>query len=290
MRRTVLSVLVTALALTACGTTKNIETQPSASISETTFNDCVINQGAQTVAPSTGTTFSTKKAGTLLVGSDTAYPPFESIEGGKAVGFDVDLINEIAKRINLKAEIQTAAFDTIFTALASHKYDVVVSAVTIKESRKQTVDFTDAYFKADQSLAVDTSKEPAVKGIDNLVGKKVGVQKNTTGADCADALKKQGKVGEVVAYDEIPTAFSDLSVGRVAAVLNDYPTSKRIVEQRKGSLAITQIIRTKEEYGIAVPKDNPNLREAINKALADMKKDGTYRTIFVRWFETEPPA
>ena len=293
-RKFVMLVAVLALVGAACGKTKNVESpsgSPSATpLAETSFDQCAINQGAQVPAAATGTTFSTKKAGELLVGSDTTYPPFESIEGGKAVGFDVDLITEIAKRLNVTPKIQTAAFDTIFTALAAHKYDVVISAVTIKESRKATVDFADPYFNSDQSIAVDVAKQAEIKGVDQLATKTVGVQKGTTGEDCAKALKGLGKIKEVRSYADIPTAFSDMSAGRIDAVLNDLPTSKRIVEQRSGTLRLVQIIRTKEAYGIAVPKDNPNLRDQINKALAAMKTDGTYKTLFVKWFKTEPPA
>lgn len=257
---------------------------------EVTIDQCVINQGSESVRPATGTTFTTKKAGTLLVGSDTTYPPFESISGGKAVGFDVDLITEIAKRLGLTAAIQTANFKTIFTALASHKYDVVISSVTIKEARKKTIDFTDPYYNSDQSLATDAAKTPEIRGVEDLTGKTVGAQDGTTGKDCADALKAQGKVGDVRAYPDILAAFSDLAAGRIAAIINDLPVSKRIVEERAGGLKIVQIIRTKEQYGVAVPKNNPNLREAINRALAALKADGSYRTLYVKWFKTEPPA
>lgn len=293
-RKFVMLVAVLALVGAACGKTKNVESPTGSAsptpLSETSFSQCTITQGTQAPAAATGTTFTTKKAGELLVGSDTTYPPFESIENGKAVGFDVDLITEIAKRLNLTVKVQTAIFDTIFTALASHKYDVVISSVTIKQKRKDTIDFTDPYMKSDQSIAIDTAKQPDVKGVDDLATKTVGVQKGTTGEDCANALKALGKVKQVRSYSDIPTAFSDMTAGRIDAVLNDLPTSKRIVEQRGGSLRLVQIIRTKEEYGIAVPKNNPNLREAINKALAAIKADGTYKTLFVKWFKTEPPA
>lgn len=292
VRPAVLAAVVLALVASACGKTENIEkpgTGSPAAIPETTFDKCVINQGTQVVRPSTGATFATKKTGELLVGSDTTYPPFESIEGGKVVGFDVDLMNEVGKRLSVTVKFQTADFKTIFTALAAHKFDVVASAVTIKEERKRTIDFTDSYFNADQSLAVDTSKQSAIVTIQDLKGKTVGAQDGTTGLDCANAMKDDGVIATVRSYKDIPTAFSDMSAGRIDAIVNDLPTSKRIVEQRGGTLKIVQIIRTKEAYGIAVPKDNPNLREAINKALADMKKDGAYRTIFVKWFQTEPP-
>lgn len=293
MRKWAAGLIALSFLAAACGKTENVQpnASPSASISEVTVEKCTTNQGTVAPAAATGATFTTKKAGELLVGSDTTYPPFESIEGGKTVGFDVDLVEALAKKLpgTPKVRFQTADFKTIFTALASHKFDVVASAVTIKEERKRTIDFTDPYFSADLSLAVDTSKQATIKTIDDLAGKTVGGQDGTTGLDCANALKEAGKVGEVRAYKDILAAFSDLTAGRIAAIVNDLPTSKKVVEKRGGSLAIVQLIRTREAYGLAVPKDNPNLREALNTALKEIKADGTYKALFVKWFETEPP-
>lgn len=266
-------------------------TGPSAAIAETRLDECVIDQGTQKPAEATGDTFETKEEGVLLVGSDTTFPPFESVEDGQVVGFDVDLMEEIGERIgDLEVEFQTAAFDTIFTALAAGKFDVVISAVTIKEDRKKTVDFTDPYFVADQSLSVRRADRDEIGGIDDLEGKVVGVQSGTTGEDCAkNALKAKDLISDVRAYDTAPEAFSDLQAGRIDAVLVDLPTAQQIVEKREGAVVV-QVIRTSEEYGIAVDKKNPNLREAINEALEEIRSDGTYERIFKEWLGTEPPG
>lgn len=291
--RHVLLVLVFS-ALAACakqGTTSPSPSASSSAMSETTISKCVIDQGSTPAAKATGTTFSTIKPQQLTVGSDTAFPPFESIDKGKAVGFDVDLIDEIGKRIGKpKVEVQSAVFDTIFTALAAGKYDVVISAATIKADRKKNVDFTDPYFTADLSVTVRDKDAATIKGTDDLSGKILGTQSGTTSEDCAkNALKANGKVKDIRSYDTSIDAFTDLSAGRVDAVLIDLPTAKQVVGNRRG-LTIVQVVRTQEQYGIAVSKKNPNLREAINKALAQIKSDGTYRRLFVKWFKTEPPA
>ena len=289
--RTMLLVLAfVALFAAACGT-QTPESQSSAAPApgEATIDKCVIAQGATAPAKATGKAFKTLKKGVLTVGSDTAFPPFESIEKGEPVGFDVDLTNEIAERLGgLEVDYQTAAFDTIFTALAAGKWDMVASAVTIKAERKQTVDFTDPYFTADQSISVTDENADTITGVDDLTGKIVGVQAETTGNDCATALKADGKLADVRSYDTAPDAFTDLAAGRVDAVIVDYPTAKQILENRTGS-RVVQILRTKEEYGFAVSKRNPDLREAINDALAEITDDGTYATLFRKWFKTEPP-
>ena len=290
LRTTIVLFASLAVIATACGTESDDGASSSAAPTETTIAKCVNQLGDTAPAGPTGAAIRTIKSGVLTVGSDTTFPPFESIEGGKAVGFDVDLTNEIGKRIgNLEVQFQTAEFLTIFTALAADKFDAVVSAVTIKADRKKTVDFTDPYYKADQSLSVTDENAGTIKGVDDLEGKVVGVQSGTTGEDCAkNSLKKDGKVADVRSYDTAPDAFTDLTAGRIDAVMVDYPTAKQILEQRNGS-RVVQVVVTKEDYGIAVSKKNPDLRVAINEALADMKADGTYRRLFKKWFKTEPP-
>ncbi len=281
-----------AFAAAACGQESGGPGGGGAELAETTIDSCVIDQGTTAPAEATGGEVKTLNEGKLVVGSDTAFPPFESIENGKAVGFDVELITEIAERIGdgLEVEVQSAAFDTIFTSLAARKFDAVISAVTIKEERKQTVDFTDPYFISDLSLSVREEDVGDIKGVDDLEGETIGVQAATTSEDCAkSALEDKGKVEEVRAYDTIPDAFTDLAAGRVAGVMIDLPTAKQIVEDRTG-ITVVQVIKTQEEYGIAVGKDNPDLRVAINEALKELKDDGTYRQLFVKWFKTEPPA
>jgi ABC-type amino acid transport substrate-binding protein len=293
MGRRTAFVLLAIFALGAGSCANNVPDARSGAgdLTETTLTECVIDQGAIAAAEPTGEEVTTLQEGKLIVGSDTSFPPFESIEDGKAVGFDIDLITEVAERVGgRQVEVQTSAFDTIFTSLAAKKFDVVISAVTIREDRKQTVDFTDPYFKADLSLTVRSQDAGDISGVEDLDGKTVGVQATTTSEDCAkNALEAKGQVAEVRAYETIPDAFTDLSAGRVGGVMIDLPTAQQIVEDRSG-IEVVQVIKTEEEYGIAVSKENPDLRVAINAALSDIRDDGTYRRLFVKWFKTEPPA
>lgn len=288
MRNRAMLVLFAALTIVASACGQETKTAPSGGgeLSEATVEGCEIKQGATPPAEAKGD-LETLQAGKLIVGSDTAFPPFESIEGGEAVGFDIDLIKEIGKRVGEReVEIQSAVFDTIFTSLAARKFDVVISAVTIKDERKETVDFTDPYFKADQSLSV-REDDDSIEGVDTLSGKTVGVQAGTTGEDCAKNVLSDS-VKDVRSYDTAPDAFTDLTAGRVDVVLVDLPTAQQIVKQRTG-VRVIQVIRTQEQYGIAVGKHNPELRVAINSALEEIKADGTYRKLFLKWFKTEPP-
>jgi polar amino acid transport system substrate-binding protein len=292
MRHRIAFVLLASISLlaAACGKEAEKTSGEKSELSETSIPACVTNQGTIAPAAANGGPIELLNQGKLIVGSDTAFPPFESIENGKAVGFDVDLITEIGKRIgNLQVEVQTAVFDTIFTSLAAKKFDVVVSAVTIKEERKRTVDFSDPYYTSDLSLSVRAGNQEKFATVDDLQGQTIGVQAATTSEECAKtALKAKGKIADIRAYDTIPDAFTDLAAGRVAAVLIDLPTARKIAEDRTG-IDVVQVIRTQEDYGIAVGKHAPNLRVAINDALKKMKDDGTYARLFVKWFKTQPP-
>lgn len=221
--------------------------------------------------------------GVLTVGSDVAYPPFE-FEDEKTqeiVGFDVDLIKEIGRRIGLEAKIQPAAFDTIIQALNAKKFDCVVSAMTITEERKKQVDFSDPYIDSNQSLAVYKGSD--IKSLEDLKGKVVGVQRGTTGELKAQELKEKYRIKEIKSYDDTLMAFEDLKAKRIDAIVNDYPVTAYLVK-KDPVFEIVAEIPTGEKYGIAVRKDSKALLEAINKALKEMKEDGTYDAIYKKWF------
>lgn len=293
--RKITGLLVLGLALAACAkSTTGTTGSPSASpIPSINIDKCQTDQGAQPVTPAKGVDYATqlKTQGELHIGSDNAYPPFEEIKPGATtpVGFDVDLYAEVAKRLGLTAKSTTTDFDALFTqSVPNGTFDLGVSAITIKESRKRTVDFTIPYFVADLSLAVNVAKTPAIKTIDDLSGLVLGAQKGTTGEDCAKVLVEQGKAKEVKSYADAALAFQDLGVGRVAAIVNDRPASQGFIEKNT-DLKVVQVISTKEQYGFAISKEKPDLRVKINETLTAMMQDGTYATIYEKWFGTKPP-
>lgn len=232
------------------------------------------------------TTVKTIEPGKLIVGSDVAFPPFEFVDEKtqEIIGFDVDLIKEIGKRIGLEVEIQPAAFDSIIQALNAGKFDCVVSAMTITEERKKQVDFSDPYIDSDQSLAVNKNSD--ISSLDDLKGKIIGVQRGTTGELKAQELKDEYGIKEIKSYDDTLMAFEDLKAGRIDGVINDYPVTAYLVK-RDPVFKIVARIPTGEQYGIAVRKDSKDLLELINKALAEIKADGTYDKIYEKWFGTE---
>ena len=194
-------------------------------------------------------------------------------------------MNEVGKRAGFKPQFQNVTFDGIIQGLGSNLYDSAISAMTITPEREKQIDFSKPYFNADQSLMVQ--KGSKIKSTNDLSGKTVGVQIGTTGAMEANKLKKNGKIGQVRTFDTITDAFSALENGQVDAIINDFPVSAYRAKTSNGSLVIVQTIPTGEQYGIAFPKDS-NLLKPANKALAEIKKDGTYAKLYKKWFGQKP--
>ena len=223
----------------------------------------------------------------ITVASDIAYPPFEFEKKGKPVGFDIDLMREIGKRAGFTPEFQNVTFDGIIPGLGNNLYVAVASAFTITEAREKKVDFSDPYFNADQSLMVQSGSP--IKSVDDIGDGTVGVQLGTTGELKAKEFKEQGKItGEVRTFDTITEAFSALENGQIDAIINDFPVSAYFAETKgSGSLEVVQTIPTGEQYGISLPQDS-DLLEPTNKALEEIKKDGTYAEIYEKWLGEKP--
>jgi ABC-type amino acid transport substrate-binding protein len=222
----------------------------------------------------------------IKVASDIAYPPFEATRGGKPVGFDIDLMREIGRRAGFTPEFQNVTFDGIVGGLQSNLYDAAISAMTITKEREKKVDFSDPYFNADQSLLVQGDSDIASVG--DVGDATVGVQIGTTGADKAQEFKRQGKItGEIRTFDTIEDAFTALENGQIDAIVNDLPVSQDRASESGGRLKIVQVIPTGEQYGIAFPPGS-DLRQPTNKALEEIKQDGTYAKIYKKWIGRKP--
>ena len=225
-----------------------------------------------------------RNRGYLLVGSDVTYPPFEYMENGKPVGFDVDLINLIAVEMGLNgAQIIDTAWDGIFAALKAEKFDIIISSVTITEERQKEMLFSEPYYDSGQIIAV-RKNETRINDENDLVGKVVGVQINTTG-DFA-AQKIQG-IKEIKRYDDIQQAFQDLEIGRIDAILNDLPVNAWFAKER--NVKLVGKLLTVEQYGICARLEDRDLIEEINRALRSLRESGKYNELYLKWFGVLPP-
>jgi polar amino acid transport system substrate-binding protein len=229
-------------------------------------------------------TVPTLEEGVLLIGSDIPYPPFEYREGGTEVGFDMDLIREIADRLGLEVRIVDTDFATIFTQLSTARFDVVIAASTITPKREESVNFSIPYYNSQQSLTVQAGS--GISTVEDLQqGMVVGVQKRTTGE--AWALENVPEGVEVRSFPEGPDGYTALEAGQVDAVINDEPVAIAEIANREG-LELAETIPTGEAYGIAVNPANAELLAAVNDTLEEIVADGTYDAIYAKYGDLPP--
>jgi polar amino acid transport system substrate-binding protein len=217
----------------------------------------------------------------IVVATDATWPPMEYVDENKAiVGFDIDLMNAIAKEAGLEVEYRNVAWDGIFAGLAAGEYDAVISSVTITDERKAQYDFSDPYINAGQIVVVQAGSD--ITGPDALSGHTVGAQLSTTGAF---AVQEMSGV-TLKEYDEVGLAFEDLVAGRIDAVVCDTPVAADFALQREEYSAKLKIVGdsfTEEYYGILVQKGNSDLLAKINKGLAAVQDKGTDKELEEKW-------
>jgi ABC-type amino acid transport substrate-binding protein len=219
----------------------------------------------------------------LTVGSDIPYPPFEQGKPGNYTGFDIELMEAIAEKMGRKAEFTDTSFETIFRDVAQGKFEAVVSAATITEEREKAVDFSNPYYLSEQAVLVKEGSD--IKSLEDLDGKTVAAQQGTTGLELA---KEKLGDSEIRPYPEGPDAVNALKAGTVEGVVIDAPVAQNAVE-KSGGVEIAEKVPTEETYGIAVAQGETELLDEINKALKEVEQDGTYKTIYEKWFHLEPP-
>ncbi|GAA3107030.1 polar amino acid transport system substrate-binding protein [Kribbella aluminosa] len=263
------SVAVFALALSACG------------------NGSGSGGGGQDKAKAAGITL--VKPGKLTVCTHLSYKPFEYKEGTKVVGFDVDLLDLLAKDLGVEQEVISIEWAQVTSGAAydAKKCDMGMGAMTITASRKAAIGISDPYMDATQVLLV--KKGAPYKSLEDLKGKKVGVQADTTGKDYATAASK--KIGfEVVVFNDLALQTNNVKSGRVDAAINDNGALFNFV-QANPDTEVTAEFNTGEQYGFAAKKDDPSgtkLLTRFNGLLTKAKSDGTYNQLFKKWFGVEP--
>jgi polar amino acid transport system substrate-binding protein len=235
------------------------------------------------------------KDGVLTVGSDTSFPPFESMNGAVAEGFDVDLADAIAKEMGLTVDFTSQKFDTLIPQLkAGGTFDVIMSGMTITSDREKEISFSTPYIDSNQSIAVVKGKGFTKVAVGDtaaiqkqMAGKIIGVQSGTTGEAWAKENLKDAK--QITPFDDTLSAFSALQAGKVDAIVNDLPVSAYIVKDPARNMELIAEVPTGEQYGIAIAKTTPDLTKAIDDALAKVKASGEYATIYQKWFGVAPP-
>jgi polar amino acid transport system substrate-binding protein len=221
---------------------------------------------------------SEEKVEKIYVGTNAEFAPFEYLENGKTVGFDMDLMAEISKEIGIEMEIKDMAFDGLLPALQAKKVDMIIAGMTATEERKKAVNFSETYYKANQVI-ITAEDADDISNFEGLKGKKVGVILGFTG----DVVVSEITGVEVKKYNAGYAAIMDLKEGKIDAVVLDGEPAKNFVKNNEG-IKITSAEGEKEEYAMAVYKDNADLLKKINTALTTLKENGTYDKLLKKWF------
>lgn len=218
----------------------------------------------------------------LKIGTNADFAPFEfqDVNGKEYAGFDMDLIRGVAKEMGYKAEIQNINFDGLIPALEAGNIDVIISGMTINDTRKQKVNFSAPYYKSGLTIIVKKDNN-AIKQFADLAGKKVAVQIGTTSA--AEVKKIAGVI--VKEFNSSADTFMELKAGGVDAVVNDRPVNDYYIMKSgvKDVKALPDLL-TAEDYGIAISKKNAELLKKVDEALQKMQKNGEYDKIYKKWF------
>lgn len=216
---------------------------------------------------------------TLIVGTNAEFPPFEYIEQGNIVGFDVDLINEISKIIGKKVEFKNMAFDSLLIAMQAGKINCIISGMTATDERRQYVNFSEPYFVSKQAVIVPEDSD--IQKFEDLKGKKIGVVIGYTGDMVVTDMYKD--TSSITRYEATGQVIMALTAGKVDATVLDMEPAKKYVANNKG-IKVLDTALAEEEYSIALPKDNTALLEELNKALKTLKENGTYDKIYAKYF------
>ncbi len=224
------------------------------------------------------------QSGTLTVCSDIPYEPFDMQEGNEFTGFDGELVNAIADKMGLEVVVKDSSFDGLQSGLSlnSSQCDLVASAMTITPEREENVDFSEPYYDSKQSLLVPAGSD--IKSIDDLAGKKVGVQQGTTGKTYTEENAPES--AEVVSFPSDAEMFPAIKAGQVDALLQDLPVNLQHTEG--GDFEIVEEYDTGESYGFAVREEGSEaLLEEINTQLQALRDSGTYDKLYNKYFSTK---
>ncbi|CAI6084410.1 L-cystine-binding protein FliY [Paenibacillus sp. JJ-100] len=230
-----------------------------------------------------------QSAGVMKVGMMGTYRPYNFLNDQKEMdGFDADIAREVAKRLGVEVEFVSQEFSGLTPSLQAKKLDAIISQMTITDDRKKVLDFSDPYITNQVKIIVREENNDITK-LEDFKGKTIGVG---LGTNDESYLRNEvlPQVGDftIKTYDDVISSLKDLNAGRIDATINNLYALKPIVDANGFKIkAVGEAIKS-DQAGIAVRKDNPELVAALNDALKGMKDDGTYNTIFKKWFGEEP--
>lgn len=234
--------------------------------------------------------------GKLTVATNAEFPPFESLdENNNVVGFDADIIKAVAEKIGMTVEFKNMEFDGVVAAVSSGNCDVAASGLTINAKRSKAVDFSTPYYEGAAQILIVRTNDNVFTGttkadLDNqLKGKKIGVCTGFTGVSYANGDEEWGftkiENATVKTYENISLAITDLKSGTIDTIIMDDKAAKEAAatDNNKNDVKVIDVPLTVESYGIAVQKGNTELKEKIDNALAELKKEGKIDELVKKW-------
>ena len=226
------------------------------------------------------------KDGEITTCTHMPYKPFQFEQGGKIVGFDVDMIDLVAKKLGVKQSIIDTPFEGIQSGedLNARKCDIAAAAMTITPERAEKIAFSAPYFDADQALLV--KKDSGIASLDDLAGKTLGVQSGTTGKAYAEKHAPDG--AQLKDYEDVALELSSVKSGQIPAAINDIPVLLDYVKDNP-ELEVAAQFKTGEQYGFGMKKGtSQKLQQTVNDVIKQAKADGTYDRIYEKWFGAKP--
>ncbi|MGI5958751.1 MAG: transporter substrate-binding domain-containing protein [Massiliimalia sp.] len=232
-----------------------------------------------------------QKAGVLVMDTNAEFPPFEYVSGNEPVGVDIDIAQAIADKLGVELKVENVKFDAALTAVSTGKADLAIAGITVTEERQKSMDFSDPYTTSVQYIIVPEDSDVAV--LEDLAGKKIGVQTGTTGdLICSDQVNGykdddgnevtgclQDTGASVVQYNSALEAATDMKNGKVDAVVIDKLPAENIAKVNEGfkcfELTYNDGETTDEQYAVAMAKGNTELVELVNEVLKEMQEDGS---------------
>jgi ABC-type amino acid transport substrate-binding protein len=228
---------------------------------------------------------STLAPGTLRIGTYFVNPPFEYVSKGAKVGFEVDLMNKIARGLGLAPVFVNTQWETVLREMEHGRYDCIVGGITITPNRERILAWSIPYMTTTLSLVVNRAKTPGIQSIADLKGASVGVQAATTDYDAAIAMQKRGEIRSVKVYpfDRIEEAMADLEAGKIIAVMKVAPVAAWLAAKRPDLRIAAQVPNDPQPLGIGFAKKNSELVMAMNQVIAAMQRDGDLKRLKEKW-------
>lgn len=217
---------------------------------------------------------------TLVMATNAEFPPYEYYDGDDVIGIDVEIAQAVCDELGKELVVEDMAFDSIITSVASGKADFGLAGITITDTRKESVNFSDTYAHASQVVIV--TEDSDITCVDDLTGKTLGVQLGTTG----DIYAGDVEGAAVERYNKGFEAVQAMMTGKIDAVIIDQEPAKAFVAENEG-IKILEEKFTEEDYAMAIAKDNDELVEAVNEALATLKASGKLDEIVAKYIKAE---